>query len=67
MEKEKYKYYMLGEIKEFLNKLVCEVMDKEGVEYGDIYPEQEFELNDCCESIVDIMLEVVEQNKDDND
>ena len=65
MTKEQYKYYMLGEMKEFINKMLGEVMDKEGVTHGDVYPEQEFELEDHLEDIVDILLDIVEQNKDE--
>lgn len=64
---EKYKDYMMEKLDEFTNKLCAEIMKKENVTSGDIYPNQAFDLDMHCESIVNILLEVVEQNKEDYD
>lgn len=58
----KYKKYIMEKLYEFTDELTGEIMEKENVTSGDIYPEQSFELENHYESISSILLEVVAQN-----
>lgn len=59
-----YKKYIVEKLNEVANEICGEIMDKEGVTSGDIFPHQEFTLQANYESIAEIILEVVEQNKE---
>lgn len=62
---EKYKDYIIKKLDAFTNELCGEIMVKENVTHGDTYPEQAFALEMLYEDIANIVLEIVEQNKED--
>lgn len=61
---EKYKSYIIDKLEEFANNLCGEIMEKENITHGDIDPEQVFHLAMIYENVADLLLEIVEQNKD---
>ena len=60
---EEYKKYIMEKLDDLTDILAVEIMDKEGVTSGDIFPEQKFNLENSYETIAKILLEVVKQNK----
>lgn len=60
---EKYKKYIMEKLNDIVNDVTSEIMEEEGVTSGDIFPWQQFTLENNYESITKIILEVVEQNK----
>lgn len=59
-----YKKYIMEKLDEITNEITREIMDKENVTSGDIFPEQVFELDEHYDAIAKILLKVVEQNKE---
>lgn len=57
-----YTKYIMEKLDEISNEITSEIMDKENVTSGDIFPEQVFELDEHYEAIAKILLKVVEQN-----
>lgn len=58
-----YKKYIVEELDNFTNEITKKIMDKENVTSGDVTIEQVFELEKHYEEIANILLEIINQNK----
>ena len=53
---------IIEKLDEYIDSMMYDLEVKEGCEYGDIYPMQQFELSNHLERIAEILYAVLEQN-----